>query len=75
MSIKAKNANEGMIKPLSLKVSERGVSMKVASRALKTPVFAPERLGDLVVRLFSADDCDGGLLIPEREIHRAISFL
>jgi len=69
-SIIVRNLDDHTIARLRVRAARHGVSMEEEVRQLlKQAVSAPERLGDLAVRLFSP--CYGGdeIELPRREIY------
>ncbi len=75
-SLSVRRIDEETLTQLRLQAARHGVSMEEeARRILKQAVSAPERLGDLAVRLFSAAYGDTELELPEREVHEPQVFL
>jgi len=60
---------------LRIRAAYHGVSMEEeARRILKCAVAAPERLGDLAVRLFSPAYGGEKLILPIREVSEPLEF-
>ncbi|TQV80113.1 hypothetical protein FKG94_10620 [Exilibacterium tricleocarpae] len=74
-SLSVREIDEETLRLLRIQVAKHGTSMEEEVRQiLKRAVTTPERLGDLAVRLFSPAYNNGELTLPEREIHKPLSF-
>ncbi len=60
---------------LRVRAARHGVSAEEeARRILRRAISAPERLGDMAVRLFSPAYGDDDLELPERHVHQPLDF-
>lgn len=74
-SLSVRKIDDETLAQLRMRAARHGVSMEEeARRILKQAVAAPERLGDLAVRLFSPAYGGAELELPEREIHEPLEF-
>lgn len=78
-SLSVRKLDEDTLSRLRVRVRVRaakhGVSMEEEARQiLKRAVPAPERLGDLAVRLFSTTYSEDGFCLPQREHSEPLTF-
>lgn len=74
-NLSIRNLDDETVATLRRRALRHGVSMEEeVRRILKREVAAPERLGDLAVRLFAPAYGEPALELPEREIHEPIDF-
>ena len=74
-SLSVRRIDSETLSQLRMRAARHGVSMEEeARRILKQAVAAPEKLGDLAVRLFSPAYGDTELELPEREVHEPLEF-
>jgi len=67
-SLSVRKLDEETLRGLRIRAAKHGVSMEEEVRQiLQQAVSAPERLGDLAVRLFSPAYGGAPLVLPERE--------
>ena len=74
-SLSVRKLDDDTITRLRVRAAHHGVSMEEEVRQiLKQAVSAPERLGDLAVRLFSP--CYGGdeIELPSREVYEPLDL-
>ncbi len=74
-SLSVRRIDDETVALLRIRAARHGVSMEEEVRQiLKHAVAAPERLGDLAVRLFTPAYGHEGLTLPEREISEPVVF-
>ena len=74
-SLSVRKIDDETLVQLRVRVARHGVSMEEeARRILKQAVAAPERLGDLAVRVFSPAYGGTELDLPEREVTETLEF-
>jgi plasmid stability protein len=74
-SLSVRRIDNETLAQLRLRAERHGVSMEEeARRILRQAVAAPERLGDLAVRLFGPAYGGAELELPEREISDPVDF-
>ena len=74
-SLSVRKLDDETLTLLRVRAARHGVSMEEEARQiLKRAVIAPERLGDLAVRLFSPVYEDDVLILPKREITDPVDF-
>ena len=74
-SLSVRKLDDETLKQLRIRAAQHGVSMEEeARRILKQVVTAPERLGDLAVRLFTPAYGSGELELPQRETTEPMEF-
>ena len=74
-NLSIRNLDDDTVATLRRRAERHGVSMEEeVRRILRREAAAPERLGDLAVRLFSPAYGEPPLTLPERETHEPIDF-
>jgi plasmid stability protein len=74
-SLSVRCVDDETLAQLRLRAARHGVSMEEeVRRILKQAVAAPERIGDLAVRLFSPVYGGADLELPEREVNEPLEF-
>jgi plasmid stability protein len=74
-SLSVRKIDDEILVQLRVRAARHGVSMEEeARRILKQAVAAPERLGDLAVRVFSPAYGGTELDLPEREVTEPLEF-
>ncbi|MBK1645871.1 hypothetical protein CKO25_14690 [Thiocapsa imhoffii] len=74
-NLSIRNLDDETVATLRRRARRHGVSMEEeVRRILKREAAAPERLGDLAVRLFAPAYGEPALELPEREIHEPMGF-
>jgi plasmid stability protein len=74
-SLSVRGIDDETVALLRVRAARHGVSMEEEVRQiLKHAVTAPERLGDLAVRLFTSAYGQEELTLPEREISGPVVF-
>jgi len=74
-SLSVRKIDDETVALLRVRAARHGVSMEEEARQiLKRAVAAPERLGDLAVRLFAPAYGQEELTLPEREISEPVVF-
>ena len=74
-SLSVRRIDDETVAHLRVRAARHGVSMEEeVRRILRQAVAAPDRLGDLAVRLFSPAWAGPELELPEREIHEPVEF-
>ena len=74
-SLSVRKLDDETLKQLRIRAAQHGVSMEEEVRQiLKRAVSAPERLGDMAVRLFSPAYGGEELVLPKRDIHEPMDF-
>lgn len=74
-NLSIRNLDDDTVETLRRRAVRHGVSMEEeVRRILRREAAAPERLGDLAVRLFSPVYGEPPLTLPERETHEPTDF-
>ena len=74
-NLSVRKLDEETLARLRVRAARDGVSMEEeVRRILKQAVAAPERLGDMAVRLFSPAYGGEPLTLPEREVYGPMEF-
>lgn len=74
-SLSVRRIDDATLEQLRLRAKRHGVSMEEeVRRILKQAVAAPERIGDLAVRLFSPAYGIEDLALPERDTPESLDF-
>jgi antitoxin FitA len=74
-SLSVRRIDAATLEQLRLRAERHGVTLEEeARRILKQAVAAPERLGDLAVRLFSSAYGVEDLALPERDTPEPLDF-
>ena len=74
-SLSVRKLDEDIFGQLRIQAAKHGLSMEEEVRQIiKRAVTAPEHLGDLAVRLFSAAYNGDELTLPKRETHDPVDF-
>ena len=74
-SLSVRKIDDETVALLRIRAAHHGVSMEEEARQiLRRAVAAPDRLGDLAVRLFSPAYGQEGLTLPEREVSEPMEF-
>ena len=74
-NLSIRKLDEETIARLRVRAARHGVSMEEEiRRILRQATAAPDRLGDLAVRLFSPAYGEGDLELPERETYEPMKF-
>ncbi len=74
-SLSVRRLDDDTLAQLRVRAAQHGVSMEEEVRQiLKHAVSAPERIGDMAVRLFSPAYGGEELVLPEREVHEPLGF-
>jgi len=74
-SLSVRKIDDETVAQLWVRAARNGVSMEEeARRIIKQAVSAPERVGDLAIRLFSPTYDGAELELPKRELHQPMRF-
>ena len=74
-SLSVRKIDDETLRLLRIRAAKHGASMEEEVRQiLKRAVSTPDSLGDLAVKLFSPAYGSDELILPEREIHKPLSF-
>ncbi|RIK92041.1 MAG: hypothetical protein DCC73_14435 [Proteobacteria bacterium] len=74
-NLSIRKLDDKTLKRLRIQAAQHGVSMEEEVRQiLKRSVAAPERLGDLALRLFNPAYGDKPLELPKRKPHQPMKF-